>query len=252
MKKNATPKLDAAWWADNAPDGLAGSTTLVKALRAHTKAAEAHRDAPTDKTQQAVIGSIDAIETSADDLADEIAKLLKRSPRGGRSDADPDDLANTAQALKKFSKLIAASRAAAMKAGHGADEADHDSILEDDEAYGEYLRAQLRLMKIIPLNFAFVPGRSPEESRFLFHRIKGGKKLMLSLKKATGIKRGTWGTAKPHPDSKGTMILELGGKQLPAMKMRITKLLKAFKPLPYGKATIEVGGDEVEDIPENE
>ena len=48
------------------------------------------------------------------------------------------------------------------------------------------------------------------------------------------------------------MILELGGKQLPAMKMRITKLLKAFKPLPYGKATIEVGGDEVEDIPENE
>ena len=75
---------------------------------------------------------------------------------------------------------------------------------------------------------------------------------MLSLKKATGIKRGTWGTAKPHPDSKGTMILELGGKQLPAMKMRITKLLKAFKPLPYGKATIEVGGDEVEDIPENE
>ena len=49
-----------------------------------------------------------------------------------------------------------------------------------------------------------------------------------------------------------TERIELGGKQLPAMKMRITKLLKAFKPLPYGKATIEVGGDEVEDIPENE
>ena len=72
------------------------------------------------------------------------------------------------------------------------------------------------------------------------------------VKKATGIKRGTWGTAKPHPDSKGTMILELGGKQLPAMKMRITKLLKAFKPLPYGKASIVVGGDEVDDIPEKE
>lgn len=252
MKKNATPKLDAAWWNDNAPEGLAGSTTLVKALRAHIKAAEAHRDDPTDKTQQAVIGSIGAVEESADDLADEIGKLLKRGPRGGRSDVDPDDLANTSQALKKFSKLIAASRAAAIKAGHDADEADHDSILEDDEAYGVYLRTHLRLMKIIPLHFAFVPGRSPEESRFLFHRIKGGKKLMLALKKATGIKRATWGTAKPHPDSKGKMVLELGGKQLPAMKMRITKLLKAFKPLPYGKATIAIGGDEVEDIPENE
>jgi hypothetical protein len=68
----------------------------------------------------------------------------------------------------------------------------------------------------------------------------------------TGIKRATWGTAKPDPDSKGTMILELGGKQLPAMKMRIAKLLKAFKPLPYGKASIVVGGDEVDDIPEKE
>jgi hypothetical protein len=252
MKNNASPKLDASWWHDHAPEGLSGSNALVKALRTYTKASETHRDAPTDKTQRAVLDSIETIEESANDLAHEVGTLLKRGSRGRRSDVDPDDLANTAQALKKLSKLIAAGRASAVKAGHGADEADHDSILEDADAYGDYLRAHLLRLKIVPLNFAFVPGRSPEESRFLFHRIKGGKKLMLSLKKATGIKRATWGTAKADPERKGTMVLEIGGKQLPAMKMRITKLLKAFKPLPYGKAVIAVGGNEVEDIAENE
>ncbi len=248
MKKNATPKLDAAWWNDSAPKALSGLGPLVKALRVHAKAAEAHRADATDKTQQAVIGSLDGVEESADNLSDEIEKLLKRGSKAGGSPVDPDDLAHTSQALKKFSKVIATTRVAATKAGHGADNTDHDSLLTDEEAYGDYLRTQLRRLKIIPLNFAFASGDPAESSRLLFHRSKSGKKLMLILRKATGIKRATWGIAKPHPEKKGVILLELWGKQLPGIKLRAMKLLKAFKPLPYSKVAIVVGEDEVDDI----
>lgn len=123
-------------------------------------------------------------------------------------------------------------------------------LLNDEKAYGTYLKKSLTRLVKKPLYFAAGLGTKPEEHRIIFHRSQDGKKLLKTLKDATEHTKFAWGLAGGHAERKGTLTLALEGPKVGGLQQKVEQLLKYFKPLPFDTVLLMVDGEVAEDLPE--
>lgn len=252
MKKNAKPQLESAWWKVNQPKGLNTATELGKALANYERAAALHKKSKSEESYQACANCLDLVDKATAKAQKEALALIKKPPQKGPFDAD--DIKNTVDALKKYSKYVALARSEQQSYIEDDEEAeDEGNLLTDPAAYGGYLKKNLKKALRAPLNFAIgLIGSQGEDQRMLFHKSKAGKVLAVNIKKETGIKKLSWGVVGADTDDSGTMVLALDGKRLPGMAIKAKKMLKAFKPLPFSEVKLIVDGEEVADLPETD
>ena len=251
MKKGATPEISAKWWGSAQPEGLNSARDLDRALGDFETVIAKCRKEPSASNLTACRNALDAIEAAAKKVGDEAAKFAKSPPKKGG--ASTDDYQNTAEALKKYPRVIEAAHKelVGLEKGAEADADDDDdaaTLLGNEKAYQAYLKKCMLKLKQRPMNFAAGFGRTPEEHRFMFHRSKPGKAMFATLKSETNLKKLTFGLAGAHEEKPGVLTLALEGIQLPGIKKKTERLLKHFKPLPFTKVLLMIEGAEADDI----
>jgi hypothetical protein len=130
----------------------------------------------------------------------------------------------------------------------GAPDPEAEGLAGEDEYRAYLVAATKRLRSSGKANFGLVLGKKREEHRIMLHPAKSAKSLASSLAGETGLHAMTWGTAQPSPDRATTMLLVLEGRQLAGIKKKAEQMLKVFKPLPFAKVALLVGGAEVDDL----
>ena len=189
MKKNATPELSSKWWSNNQPDGLSAAAELDRALTAYETATTKLERENTDANRGAADKALDQIETAAKKVADEAAKAEKSPPKKAKSDAE--EYGYTADALKKYGKVLSDARKSLQDSAKAAAQASEDEdddgegLLGNEKEYQVYLRKSMRRMVNVPLNFAVGLGKRAEEHRLLFHKSKPGQSMMPAIKNGT-------------------------------------------------------------------
>jgi hypothetical protein len=117
--------------------------------------------------------------------------------------------------------------------------------------YRPYLVRKLKQVKSAgQLNFGFVLGRQAPDHRLAFHQTASGKTLAAHLIKATGLRRATWGVARPDPERPARLQLQLDGRLPVGLCKQGNRMLREFKPLPFVRMVLSQNGQPIEDLPD--
>lgn len=255
MKRNSIVQLNPAWWKAHEPQGLSHGKDFAKALADHEIAQLALQKTGADAAFQACTKTLDALESVATKILAEATKLAKTPPKDAKKPShDMEEMGWTADAFKKFDKVLDEARAKA-KAGlkpaatptappPPEKEPDDKSVLGSEEAFKTYLKTLLMQLRKGPLNMAIAPGKTPPQTRALLHRTNTGRSLAARLAKETGIKKVTWGVATASPDDASAILLTLEGPKVSGLKKIGERMLKTFKPQPFYTFTVMVEGKE--------
>lgn len=130
------------------------------------------------------------------------------------------------------------------------EELDPTGMLDDEKTYRKYLLRMMKKLLKAPLYFAMGLGRHPGEHRIIFHKSHTGKKLLLTLKDETELRKFAWGFAGAHSAERSTLTLALEGPLIAGLKKRGELFLKYFKPLPFDTILLMVDGEPVADLPD--
>jgi hypothetical protein len=132
--------------------------------------------------------------------------------------------------------------------GVPGDETEPD-VPDEAADYAPYLRKQLNTLRTAgSAGFGVVLGKQPDAHRLALHRTKAPRGLGAELTRQTGLQQASWGTAEPHPDKAGTMLLHLEGKNLPGLRKKTERMLKAFRPQPFQRVLLMEGAAPAEDL----
>jgi hypothetical protein len=253
MKKGEKAELSASWWKKSQPKGLKTAGQLDKALADLEKAVDVLMKDGDEDARKDANAALDAVDKAADAVGKEATKAAKDA-KGNKAVAEEMDA--TAGALDKMSGLIREQRKWVAEQTQEA-----DGQFSDPDVYHDYLRTMLkRLRSSGRMNFGVVLGKKAAESRLGVHKSKGGRAIAGQIARETGLHQMTFGIARtpsgvaedvPDDDlseeKASTLVLELEGKKIAGLRKKITKMLKAFKPLPFKAVQLMVEGKEVED-----
>ncbi len=237
VKKNEQPEFSAKWWKASQPKGLKTAGRLEDALKDYEVAKRKLEQSKESDAAEKAEDALDAIPPAVKAVIAEAAKM-KGSP----------EMEATVETLKKFDRA------------YGAEEdwieahtkPSKDGVFADPDEYQSYLMAGLkRLHRGGPMNFAIVLGKQPEDHRMALHRSTSAKTLGAMLVKETGLHTMTFGVATGDEKRADTLCLTLDGRQLPGMQKKSERMLKSFKPLPFAKVALLVGGKEAADVDED-
>jgi hypothetical protein len=104
-----------------------------------------------------------------------------------------------------------------------------------------------RRLRTVPMNFSAVLGQAPEDHRLALHRVEAPLALGHRLIQATGLHLMTYGRARADDDRAQTLSLTIEGRQVPAIKRKLERMLRLHQPLPFRHVAVYVGGSEIED-----
>ncbi|HVY17418.1 MAG TPA: hypothetical protein VHB27_19505 [Rhodopila sp.] len=243
MKKNAQPVFEAKWWSTNQPKGLTKGKGLEAALEDYEKARAALQKSGAEDDVKPAVVAIGKVRQAVELVISEADKMKKAPPKG----ADAEDLGNTVDALKKFTRLYDSEKAELDKLVK-EDEEDNN-VFTDAVQYKKYLLKGLRKAAGgDPMNFGIVLGKAAADHRLALSKSKGPNSLGRQAQEATGLRVMTFGTLVEDPDRPEFVKLNLEGKQIPGLKKKTDRMLKAFKPLPYSHVILMVNGEEVDDL----
>jgi hypothetical protein len=250
MKRNSTITLTAAWWRDQEPKGLSQGKDLAKALGEYEITAQALRKTGSEAALASCLKALQAIDALGAKILSEATKLAKTPPKDPKKPThDVEEMGWTADAFKKIDKVLTEAKASAQAlvkaaATDNSEDDDDSHALADPDAFKTYLKSALMRLRKGPLNMALVVAKDPLQSRALLHRTSTGKSLGARLVKDTGIKRVTWGLAQASEDDPNAIILSLEGPKVSGLKKQGELLLKAFKPQPFSRLVVMIGGQE--------
>lgn len=242
MKKDAVPSLTAKWWKDNQPAALKTAKELGDALRDYETERGKFDRGPSAAGFDLCDDGLDRVEKAADKVRQEAEKAQKSGDK-----AAAEDMRLTAEALKKYPKVISTERAALEKLAP-----EDDTVLGDPAKYQPYLAKQLRLAKQEPRNFAGGITAKPDECRYVMHRVRPGDAMARELKAKRHLRKVAWGIAAAHETKPDTLVLNLECDPVPGLKLRSQLFLRFFKPLPFAKIELRREGVEIEDLPDDE
>ncbi len=252
MKRNSIVQLSPAWWKEHEPKGLTHGKDFAKALADHEIAQLALQKTGADAAFQACTKALAALESVAAKILADATKLAKTPPKDATHDVE--EMGWTADAFKKFDKVLDEARAKAKAALKPVapptappppeKEPDDKSVLGSEDAFKAYLKTLLMQLRRGPLNMAIAPGKTPLETRALLHRTNTGRSLAARLAKETGLKKVTWGVATASPDDASAILLTLEGPKVSGLKKIGERMLKTFKPQPFATLIVMVEGKE--------
>jgi hypothetical protein len=134
--------------------------------------------------------------------------------------------------------------------GEPADAELEDGSLDED-TFRPYILAKLRQVKVTgTANFALVLGRKAPEHRMAMHRSAGPRGLAAALVRKTGLHAVTWGVAEPDPERGTVLRLKVEGRLLSGLCSKGGRMLRAHRPLPFGRLVLWSDGAEVSDVPD--
>jgi hypothetical protein len=238
MKKGDVAEFSAKWWRTSQPKDLSSAGKLDKALKAYESSQSKLKSAASPEAQKEALEALDDVETAVRSVIAE-AKRVKGNP----------ELALTADILGKMD--FAAERKAAetaVKKGADEDEDENEGGLSDPDTFKLALRKGLHKLENGRLNFGFVAGKKAIHHRLVLSRTKGPQGLAAAAARELRLTAFTFGVARSSEERPDTILLYLGGKQLPGLAKKGTRMLKAFKPQPFGQIALFVDGNEVQDI----
>jgi hypothetical protein len=236
MKHGERAEFSAKWWKDSQPRGLTSARRLETALRDYETAKHTLETHAVEKAVKDAIEALTSIEAAVKAVCAEAARS-----KGPEMDA-------TADALRKLN--VQGERAWIADKGRSFSKAAD----EDDDSpfsaagYADYLLRGLRRLRTTQMNFGAVLGHVAEEHRLLLHRVAAPMTLGRRLVQGTGLHLMTFGTAKADDDKDRTISLTIEGRQLPAIKKKLERMLRVHQPLPFRFISLYAGGAELEDI----
>ena len=233
MKKGEQAQFSAKWWKDSQPHGMTKARPLEVALHAYEEAKHALETHPSPQAARKADAALDAIEAALKAVIAEAARSRT-----------PESVA-TADVLKHLD--LDKERAWVTAHAKPADDDDDDSPFSE-AGYDAYLRKSQKRLRGGPMNFAAVLLRKPADHRLALHRVQPPMTLGHLLMRETGSHLMTYGTACADPAKPRAIQLTIEGRQLPGMKKKLTRMLRAFRPLPFVVITLHTGGSEIEDV----
>lgn len=248
MRSAASIQLDKAWWKKERPAALKKSgPQFEKGLEAYEDAASSGKKGDVAPLESA----LKLLEKIAKDVVAE-AKTLEKATKDKK---EKEDLSNTIAVMERpLASAIAAERKRAAELAKAAKE-DEESAIVDPAQYLAYFRKFTPPLLTGQVNFAVgVPPGRPEAVRLMFHRSQSGKALVGHLKKELGTCKSTFGTAGSAnlAETAGddvtnrTLVLDLEGKQIPALGKRVRIMLRKLKISEFSKVKVLVAGQEAE------
>ena len=259
MKKGEKPAFSATWWKGSQPKDLKSAGALESALKSYEGAKGKLGSSGSGDDADAAAKALDGVEKAAKTVITEASS----SKLKGNA-----EMVATADCLKKFDY---------GKEHKWIDQHVEEGMFSDPDVYKQYLKnalKKLNKMSEVPgddtddddevddgdndegdlgkgMNFGFVLGKKAEQHRMALHKSKSAKALGNMLAKETGIRKFTFGVARPS-ENKGEMVLELEGPQVPGLGKKGARMLKKFKPLPFTTIVLMIDGQVVKDIDDPE
>jgi hypothetical protein len=233
MKRGEKAQYSARWWKESQPHGLATARRLESALHDYESAKHTLETHPTPTAVKAARAELASVETAVKAVVAEAAR--HKEP----------EMSATVDALRKLD-AEAEQEWIASKLENEADDDDNSPFSADN--YHTYLLKMLRRLRTVPMNFALVIGHTTPDHRLALHRVSGPMALGHKLVQETGIHLMTFGKAIADEDRPQTILLTIEGRQLPAIKKKLERMLRINRPLPFRRIALFAGGAEVADI----
>jgi hypothetical protein len=248
MRTAASIQLDKAWWKKERPSALKKSGPQFE------KALETYEDA-TASARKGDVGALEPALKLLEKVAKDVVAEAKPLEKASKDKKEKEDLNNTIAVMERpLASAIAAERKRAADLAKAAKD-DEESAIVDPAQYQVYFRKFTPPLLTGHVNFAVgVPPGRPEAVRLMFHRSQSGKALVGHLKKELGTCKSTFGTAGSanlaetagDEASNRTLVLELEGKQIPALGKRVRIMLRKLKISEFSKVKILVAGQQTE------
>jgi hypothetical protein len=233
MKRGEKAQYSARWWKESQPRGLATARRLESALHDYESAKHGLETRATPPAIKAARAELASVETAVKAVIAEAARHK-----------DPE-MSATVEALRRLD-AEAEQEWIASKLENEADDDDNSPFSSNN--YHTYLLRMLRRLRTVPMHFALVIGHSTQDHRLALHRVTGPMALGHKLVQETGIHLMTFGTASADEDRPQTILLTIEGRQLPAIKKKLERMLRINRPLPFRRIVLFAGGAEVADI----
>lgn len=232
MKPGEQAQFSAKWWKDSQPKGLTSAHRLEDAFRHFEAAKHTLETHHTDAAVRAALGSLTAIEAAIKATVSEAART--KSP----------EMDATVKALRQLD----VQQERTEISSHSASEDGDDDQPFSEAAYPGYLLKNLRRLRTVPMNFGLVLGGKPDQHRLSLHRVTGPMTLGHHLMRDTGLHLMTFGTVRADEDRDRTILLTFEGRQLPAVKKKLERMLRIRRPLPFQYIALFSGSAEIEDV----
>jgi len=255
MKKGEKPEFSANWWKGSQPKDMKSAGGLESALKSYESAKGKLKSSGSGDDADVAAKALSGIEKAAK------AVIAEASSAKPKADAD---MAATADCLKKFDY---------GKEHKWIDQHVEEGMFSDPDVYKLYLKTALKKLKRMSgvpgddtdeddesgdddieegdigkgMNFGLVLGKKAEQHRMALHKTKAAKALGGMLANETGIRKFTFGVARPS-ENVDELVLQLQGPQLPGMGKKGTRMLNKFKPLPFKTIVLmDKDGNKLED-----